>query len=113
MFRIRNLEEYIKREEFLEALNIPKNSNIKLELLAQGEYNINYLFVHPITKEKLILRINTASQMNIDNQIEYEYKALLQLKDSNRTPTPLYLDKSKKYLDYGVLVMKFLEGMNK
>lgn len=111
MFRIRNLEEYIKREEFLEALNIPKNSNIKLELLAQGEYNINYLFVHPITKEKLILRINTASQINIDNQIEYEYKALLQLKDSNRTPTPLYLDKSKKYLDYGVLVMKFLEGM--
>ena len=111
MFRIKNLEEYVKRDEFLLKLDIPKNSDIKLELLAQGEYNINYLFIHPVTKEKLILRINTSSQMNLDNQIEYEYKALLQLKSSNRTPIPIYLDESKKYLDYGVLVMKFLEGV--
>ena len=110
MIKIKNLEGYIKRKEFLEALNIPENNQIKLELLAQGEYNINYLFTHPITKEKLILRVNTDSQMNLENQIEYEYKALLLLKDSNRTPIPLYVDGSKKYLNYGVLVMKFLEG---
>lgn len=111
MIAIKQLEEYIKRKDFLEGLNIAENSHIKLELLAQGEYNINYLFTHPTTKEKLILRVNTASQMNLKNQIEYEYKALLQLKNSNRTPIPLYMDGSKKYLNYGVLVMKFLEGL--
>lgn len=112
MFRIDGLEEYVKRSEFLESLNIPRNSKIDFQLLAQGEYNINYLFTHPITKEKLILRVNTASQMNLENQIEYEYKALLQLKGSKRTPIPICVDGSKKHLNYGVLVMNFLPGID-
>ena len=70
MFRINGLEEYVKRVEFLEELDIPSNSKIDFQLLAQGEYNINYLFTHPVTKEKLILRVNTDSQMDLDNQIE-------------------------------------------
>lgn len=111
MFRINGLEEYVKREEFLEGLKIPKDSKVDFQLLAQGEYNINYLFTHPITKDKLILRVNTASQMNLSDQIEYEYKSLLQLKESKRTPIPIYVDGSKKYLDYGVLVMNFLQGV--
>lgn len=110
MSTINGLDEYVKRKAFLEALSIPKDSKIDFQLLAQGEYNINYLFTHPITKEKLILRINTASQMNLNNQIEYEYKSLLKLKESKRTPTPIYVDGSKKYIDYGVLVMNFLQG---
>ena len=112
MFRINGLEEYVKRVEFLEELDIPSNSKIDFQLLAQGEYNINYLFTHPVTKEKLILRVNTDSQMDLDNQIEYEYNALLQLGESKRTPTPIYVDGSKKYLDYGVLVMNFLQGVD-
>lgn len=112
MFRIKGLAEYVRRVEFLEALNIPKDSNVDFQLLAQGEYNINYLFIHPISKEKLILRVNTASQMDLSDQIEYEYKALLQLKSSKRTPVPIYVDGSKKYIDYGVLVMNFLTGVD-
>lgn len=111
MFAINGLEEYVKRQEFLEELNIPKDSKIDFQLLAQGEYNINYLFTHPITKENLILRVNTASQMDLSDQIEYEYKSLLKLKESNRTPLPIYVDGSKKHLDYGVLVMNFLQGV--
>lgn len=112
MDRIKGLREYIRRDEFLEQLNIPKDEKIDLKLLAQGEYNINYLFTHPTTKEKLILRVNTASQMNLSNQIEYEYNSLLQLRKSNRTPRPIYVDGSKKYLDYGILVMDFLMGVD-
>lgn len=111
MSAINNLEEYVKREEFLEKLNIPKESKIDFKLLAQGEYNINYLFTHPLTKEKLILRVNTASQMDLSDQIEYEYKSLLLLEESKRAPIPIYVDGSKKHLDYGVLVMKFLPGV--
>lgn len=112
MFTINGLDEYVKRKEFLEGLNIPKNSKMDFQLLAQGEYNINYLFIHPLTKEKLILRVNTASQMDLSNQIEYEYKSLIQLKESKRTPRPIYVDGSKKHIDYGVLVMNFLEGVD-
>lgn len=111
MFRINNLNQYVKRKEFLEKLNIPKDSKIDFKLLAQGEYNINYLFTHPITKEKLILRVNTDSQMNLQDQIVYEYKSLEQLKNSKRTPIPIYVDGSKEHLDYGVLVMNFLDGV--
>ena len=112
MFAINGLEEYVKRQEFLDELNIPKDSKIDFQLLAQGEYNINYLFTHPITNEKLILRVNTASQMDLSDQIEYEYKSLLQLKESKRTPIPIYVDGSKRHIDYGVLVMNFLPGVH-
>lgn len=112
MSTINGLKEYVKRKEFLERLGIPKDSKINFQLLAQGEYNINYLFIHPVTKEKLILRVNTASQMNLSDQIEYEYKSLLQLKGSKRTPIPIYVDGSKKYIDYGILVMNFLQGVD-
>lgn len=111
MCLIDSLKKYVKRKEFLEGLDISKDSTIDLKLLAQGEYNINYLFTHPTTKEKLILRVNTASQMNLDNQIEYEYKTLLKLEESRRTPKAIYVDGSKKYLDYGILVMNFLPGV--
>ena len=110
MFTINGLEEYVKTQEFLEGLEIPKDSKVDFQLLAQGEYNINYLFTHPITKEKLILRVNTESQMDLSDQIEYEYKALLALEESTRTPKVLYVDGSKKHIDYGVLVMNFLPG---
>ena len=69
MDRIKGLREYIRRDEFLEQLNIPKDEKIDLKLLAQGEYNINYLFTHPTTKEKLILS---------------EYSKSNELKQSNR-----------------------------
>jgi thiamine kinase-like enzyme len=48
--------------------------------------------------------------MGLDNQIKYEFDALLNLKNSNRTPIPIYVDASKKDIDYGILVMNFLEG---
>ncbi len=80
-------------------------------MLAQGEYNINYVFIHSITQKKLVLRINTGSQMHLENQIGYEYYALKALEHSGRTPIPYYVDGSRKYLPYGIMVMEFLEGV--
>ena len=87
-----------------------KEIQIAYQPLAQGEYNINYWFVHPLTGKKLVLRVNTGSQMHLENQIEYEYHALELLADSGRTPVPVFVDGSKKELPYGVMVMEFLEG---
>ena len=49
MERIRGLEEYVKNKEYREALGLPKEKTENYELLAQGEYNINYSFTHPKT----------------------------------------------------------------
>lgn len=110
MERIKGLREYVETKEFKASLGFTKDVDVKYELLAQGEYNINYIFTHPLTNEKLILRVNTASQMHLENQIQYEYDALKNLEVSGRTPRVYFVDGSKSKLDYGILVMEFLEG---
>ena len=57
---------------------IDKNKDVlgideyKIDFLQQGEYNINYLIT---TKDKkFVLRLNSKSQMNLPNQIRYEYE---------------------------------------
>lgn len=110
MYRIEGLKEYVESNKFKDAINAPHKEKVEIRLLAQGEYNINYIFIHPTTKKKLILRINTKSQMNLSNQIGYEYKALKGLEASERTPKVYYVDGSLKDIGFGVLIMEFLEG---
>lgn len=76
---------------------MPKEKTENYELLAQGEYNINYAFTHPVTGKKLLLRVNCGSQMHLEHQIEYEAHALRLMEGSGRTPKVLYVDGSKKY----------------
>lgn len=78
---------------------------MQLEILGQGEYNKNYTFIDPENGEKRVLRVNTGSQMHLDNQIEYEFQALKLLESSGRTPKVYEVDNTK-----GMLVMEFLEG---
>ena len=86
MKRIKGLEEYVQWSVYRQALGLPEDHEEQYELLAQGEYNINYFFVHPITRKRLILRLNTASQMHLENQIEYEHQTLKFLENSGHTP---------------------------
>lgn len=80
----------------------------QIEKLAQGEYNINYLL--RTDEGRLVLRLNTGSQMDLENQIEYEYRTLKGLEACGRTPKAIYLDDTKKELSYGFLIMDFLKG---
>lgn len=57
-----------------------------------------------------MLRLNIASQMHLENQIEYEYRALHFLEASGCTPRVYYLDAERVFLPYGVLVMEYLPG---
>lgn len=91
-------------------MRLPAIQTEEYIFLAQGEYNVNYFFVHPLTRKKLVLRVNCGSQMHLKNQIEYEYSALKLLEESGRTPKALYVDDSRTYIKNGVLVMEFLEG---
>lgn len=79
-----------------------------IELLGAGEYNINFTFNDRDLKK--VLRINMKSQMNLENQIEYEYETLQLLKDSEVTPKPYELVTETNLLPYKYLTMEFLEG---
>ncbi|MEG1973184.1 MAG: aminoglycoside phosphotransferase family protein, partial [Oscillospiraceae bacterium] len=111
MLTTEQLQKYASNKFFSEALHIYDPSKLDFNLLGQGEYNINYVFTHPDNGKKLVLRLNTGSQMHLPNQIEYEYHALKLLENSKRTPKAFFVDGSRKYIDFGVLVMEFLSGV--
>ena len=58
--------DFLKSEAFLAPLDIPTGTQLEFTVLGQGEYNLNYVFSHPVTGKKLVLRINTGSQMHLD-----------------------------------------------
>ena len=102
------LRAYIHSGDFLTPLRLPAGTELALSPLGQGEYNLNYSFLHPETGQRLVLRLNTGSQMHLDRQIEYEFSALQALLPSGRTPRPLFCDGSS--LPWGALVMEWLPG---
>lgn len=88
--------------------NIDLGSSFDVYFLAQGEYNIN--FVVEDSFNKWVFRVNTGSQLQLNNQIRYEYEALKKLEVSSVTPRVFFVDDTKEYFDYGILIMEFLEG---
>ncbi|QRN84779.1 aminoglycoside phosphotransferase family protein [Clostridia bacterium] len=84
--------------------------DVGFSILGQGEYNINYFFRSKTYGKDLVLRVATDSQMDLENQIKYEYDALVLLEKTKRTPRPIYYDDRKKLVPYGFLVMEYLPG---
>ena len=105
MIHTKDFQQYFKSDAFLRPLDLPTGTELSFSPLGQGEYNLNYTFLHPVTKQKLVLRINTGSQMHLEDQIGYEFSALQGLIPSGRTPKPLFCDSSR-----GLLVMEWLPG---
>ncbi|MCC5910739.1 MAG: phosphotransferase [Clostridiaceae bacterium] len=97
---------YLLDTTALQQLKLKRNFTVNF--LAQGEYNIN--FTLDDGENKYVFRVNTGSQLELENQIQYEYDALKTLEVSGVTPKVYIVDGSKKYLEYGILVMEFLEG---
>ena len=56
MERTEGLKEYVRSERYREALGLPEKITETYELLAQGEYNRNYVFCHPASGQKMLLR---------------------------------------------------------
>ena len=116
---MKNLEaavrQYTSRTAFRDALGIPRDTDLHLSKLAQGECNINFLIERPGDGKKLVLRVNLVSQMHLRDQIGYEYSALSALSGTGRTPKPLYLDstaqtKEGERIGNGLMVYEYLPG---
>ena len=95
----RNTETFAKAPEILrriaepsyrEALALGTEVREEYHFLASGEYNENFVFTHPDTGKKYVLRVNHGSQMQLERQISYEAHALSLLEKSGRTPKLYY-----------------------
>jgi aminoglycoside phosphotransferase (APT) family kinase protein len=80
----------------------------RVEFLAAGEYNENYL-VHA-RSGKYVFRINHGSQLDLEDQIEYEYRVLKAVEPSGATPRVFFVDIDTGGFGNGVLLMEYLEG---
>ena len=100
------IRDYIDQGYFKSEVDL--NKSYKVEFLAQGEYNINFTVYDD--NLKFVFRVNTGSQLGLENQIKYEYDALKILEVSSVTPRVLFVDDSKTFFDKGILAMEFLEG---
>jgi aminoglycoside phosphotransferase (APT) family kinase protein len=80
----------------------------RVEFLAAGEYNENYLVQS--RSGKYVFRINHGSQLGLDNQIEYEFKVLKAVEPSGVTPRVFFVDPQADGLGDGVLLMEYLPG---
>ena len=100
------IRAYIKSQRVYKLLGLGENFIVRF--LAQGEYNINFILEG--LDKKYVFRLNTKSQLNLKNQIKYEYEALKSLEISGVTPKVYFLDDSNNYFEYGILIMEFLNG---
>jgi aminoglycoside phosphotransferase (APT) family kinase protein len=100
-FRQEQIRSFLQRSAWLQN---PE----KIEFLAAGEYNANYL----LTVEGIpyVLRINQGSQLGLSNQIEYEFRVLKALEESGVTPRAFYYQLAPDELEGGVLLMQYLPG---
>lgn len=110
MTELEQLLAYTRTPLYRSALDLPAEPTETYEPLAQGEYNRNYVFTHPVTGQKLVFRVNYGSQMHLADQIGYEAHALELLEPSGRTPKLRFADGSLTHMDHGVLVMDYLPG---
>lgn len=107
---IMGLDDFVASREYRFALGLPSERTEVYVPLAHGEYNMNYTFIHPVTGERLVLRVNSESQAGLEDQIGYEANALRILAPTGRTPILRYVDQSDRYLEHGALVMSFVPG---
>lgn len=101
------VQAYLKQQNWNET-PVMKGRVFGVTPLAQGEYNLNYLL--SAGNLRLVLRVNIGTQIAREDQIVYEFRALKLLEHSGVTPTPHFVDDSRRLLDRGLLIMDFLPG---
>jgi aminoglycoside phosphotransferase (APT) family kinase protein len=101
-------QEYLSRAGLSMVPGWQAGAPFVITPLAQGEYNMNYLVRQGDTA--CVLRANMGTQIDRDDQILYEYRALKLLEGTGVTPRSYYVDDSREFLEHGVLLMEYLPG---
>ncbi|AXG38088.1 aminoglycoside phosphotransferase family protein [Enterococcus gilvus] len=103
---LEKIKDYLNGTCLVEQLQL--KSAFTIAFLAQGEYNQNFLISDGTSS--YVFRLNYGSQLQLDNQIRYEYRALKWLERSGRTPNVFYVDDTCQFFSQGLLIMEFLNG---
>jgi aminoglycoside phosphotransferase (APT) family kinase protein len=101
------VEEYLHAQQWQDVAEMYEES-FQVVPLAKGEYNLNYLLKGK--KRTLVFRVNMGTQIDRDDQILYEFKALQLLQNSGVTPVPYFVDDSRTIIDRGISIMEYLPG---
>lgn len=104
---LHKVEEYLSLQDWSQT-PVMRNRQFRVLPLAKGEYNLNYLLRHP--EVQLVFRVNIGTQIDRDDQILYEFRALQLLCESGVTPTPYFADNTKEFIEQGILIMEYLPG---
>ena len=100
------IRNYVRKN--IRKFNFVSASQIKVDFLARGEYNENYLV--EIDKLKFVFRVNLYQQSGLSNQIEYEFRTLRFLEDFGITPRPVFYDDSKRFFKNDIVVYSYVHG---
>ncbi len=99
---------YLDRADRRVQVGFGADESLAISMLAQGEYNLNYLVTGGA--RQVVARINTGTQISEGDQIGYEYRALEFLRPAGIAPTPYLLDNSGAEIPYGFLVEEYFPG---
>lgn len=99
---------YLDRTDRRALLGFGADDALAIGILAQGEYNLNYLVSGG--DRRVVARVNTGTQIGAGDQIGYEYRALEFLRPTGIAPGPYLLDNSGAEIPYGFLVEEFFPG---
>jgi aminoglycoside phosphotransferase (APT) family kinase protein len=99
---------YLDRADRRVSLGFGLDEPLDITILAQGEYNLNYLVSGGA--RSVVARVNTGTQIGAGDQIGYEYRALEFLRPAGIAPAPLLLDNSGAEIPYGFLVEEYFLG---
>ena len=108
--RVEEAAAYLASQTSLrERLGVDGSAVLEPKRLGAGEHNVNFVFTTP-EGSSWVLRVNVLPQPFHDNQVLYEYNALVAVEPSGCTPKPLFVDYSPTSLGEGVLVESFCPG---
>ncbi len=99
---------YLDRADHRAQVGFRPDEPLAIAMLAQGEYNLNYLVTGGA--RQVVARINTGTQIGAGDQIGYEYRALEFLRPAGIAPHPFLLDNSGVTIPYGFLVEEYFPG---
>ncbi|MGC9398481.1 MAG: phosphotransferase family protein [Anaerolineae bacterium] len=108
-----DVEAYLAQKEVEGVPHWDTETARQITPLAQGEYNMNYLVSQGT--HRWVFRVNIGTQIDREDQIRYEFRALQLLEETGVTPKPYYVDDTPGLIDaegrtYGVLLMEYLPG---
>ena len=101
------VEQYLNTRDWSDVPAMSGRS-FKVRPLAQGEYNLNFLV--EAGAQKFVFRVNMGTQIDREDQIQYEFDTLKLLEDSGVTPIPYFVDDTRSHFDRGIGIMTFLPG---